>query len=140
LNKLFTFDYLDGIVGDKGLFSNAKEMMLFDNKLNSGVLINDSTKDLAFTPHNRIKNGKSYGLGWRIREHEKLGKIIYHTGWWHGNRNIYIKIPRNEYTIVILSNSLRGSKYNINDILEQFDFNVYSNKNQPLNTLVKSIF
>ena len=50
------FDYLDGIVGDKGLFSNAKEMLLFDKTLNSGELLNDSTKKLAFTPHNKIKN------------------------------------------------------------------------------------
>lgn len=121
-NKLFQFDYLDGIVGDKGLFSNAKEMLLFDKTLNSGELLNDSIKNIAFTPHNKIKHGKSYGLGWRIREHKELGKIVYHTGWWHGNRNIYIKIPKNEYTIVILSNSLRGSKYNMNDILEHFDF------------------
>ncbi|MBL56322.1 MAG: hypothetical protein CMP61_03955 [Flavobacteriales bacterium] len=129
-NKLFEFDYLDGIVGDKGLFSNAKEMLLFDNKLNNGSLLNDSTINLAFTPHNKIKHGKSYGLGWRIRHHKKLGKIIYHTGWWHGNRNIYIKIPKNDYTIVILSNALRGSQYNMNDILEHFTYDEYDNKRE----------
>lgn len=129
-NKLFEFDYLDGIVGDKGLFSNAKEMLLFDNKLNNGSLLNDSTINLAFTPHNKIKHGKTYGLGWRIRHHKKLGKIIYHTGWWHGNRNIYIKIPKNDYTIVILSNALRGSQYNMNDILEHFTYDEYDNKSE----------
>ena len=129
-NKLFEFDYLDGIVGDKGLFSNAKEMLLFDNKLNNGSLLNDSTINLAFTPHNKIKHGKTYGLGWRIRHHKKLGKIIYHTGWWHGNRNIYIKIPKNDYTIVILSNALRGSQYNMNDILEHFTYDEYDNKRE----------
>lgn len=129
-NKLFEFDYLDGIVGDKGLFSNAKEMLLFDNQLNNGSLLNDSTINLAFTPHNKIKHGKTYGLGWRIRHHKKLGKIIYHTGWWHGNRNIYIKIPKNDYTIVILSNALRGSQYNMNDILEHFTYDEYDSKGE----------
>ena len=136
-NKLFEFDYLDGIVGDKGLFSNAKEMLLFDKTLNSGELLNDSTKKLAFTPHNKMKHGKSYGLGWRIKKHEKLGKIVYHTGWWHGNRNIYIKIPKNDYTIVILSNSLRGSKYNMNDILEQFDFNSLLKISGPISSIIQ---
>ena len=105
-------------------------MLLFDNKLNNGSLLNDSTINLAFTPHNKIKHGKTYGLGWRIRHHKKLGKIIYHTGWWHGNRNIYIKIPKNDYTIVILSNALRGSQYNMNDILEHFTYDEYDSKSE----------
>ena len=127
-NKTFNLDYLDGIVGDKGFFSNAKDMLQFDRMLSMGKIINDSTINLAFTAHNDIRNNKSYGLGWRIKMHKNLGKIIYHTGWWHGNRNIYIKIPENEYTIIILSNALRGSSYNINTLLDQFDLPKTTNK------------
>jgi CubicO group peptidase (beta-lactamase class C family) len=121
-NKTFELDYLDGVIGDKGFFSNAKDMLQFDRMLSAGRIISDSIKDLAFTPHNKIKNNKSYGLGWRIKMNPKLGKIIYHSGWWHGNRNIYIKIPKNNYTIIILSNSIQGSAYNLSHILDEFDF------------------
>ena len=120
-NKTFNLDYLDGVVGDKGFFSNAKDMLQFDRMLSNGKIINDSIMNLAFTAHNKMRNNKSYGLGWRIKMHSKLGKIIYHTGWWHGNRSIYIKIPENEYTVIILSNALQGSSYNMNNLLEQFD-------------------
>lgn len=120
-NKTFNLDYLDGVVGDKGFFSNAEDILQFDRMLSNGKIISDSVMNLAFTAHNKIRNNKSYGLGWRIKTHPKLGKIIYHTGWWHGNRNIYIKIPENEYTIIILSNALQGSSYNMNNLLEQFD-------------------
>lgn len=121
-NKLFDFDYLDGIVGDKGFFSNARDLFKFDQMLTNGELISDSIKELAFTPHNKVRYNKSYGLGWRIKFHKQLGKIVYHTGWWHGNRHIYIKIPKNDYTVIILSNSLRGSSYNMNNILKELDF------------------
>ncbi|MAW65937.1 MAG: hypothetical protein CMD18_07065 [Flavobacteriales bacterium] len=121
-NKTFELDYLDGVIGDKGFFSNAKDMLQFDRMLSKGSILSDSTINMAFTPQNKIRKNKSYGLGWRIKMHKKLGKIIYHTGWWHGNRNIYIKIPKNDYTIIILSNSIQGSAYNLNYILDEFDF------------------
>ena len=120
-NKLFDFDYLDGIVGDKGFFSNAKDLLKFDQMLTNGELLSDSIMELAFTPHNKVRYNKSYGLGWRIKYHKKLDKIVYHTGWWHGNRHIYIRIPKNDYTIIILSNSLRGSSYNLGNILKEFE-------------------
>lgn len=121
-NKTFELDYLDGVVGDKGFFSNAKDILQFDRMLSRGKIISDSIAKVAFTPQNKIRHNKSYGFGWRIKMHSSLGKIIYHTGWWHGNRNIYIKIPKNDYTIIILSNSIRGSAYNLSHILNEFDF------------------
>lgn len=121
-NKIFDFDYLDGIVGDKGIFSNASDLFKFDQALTNGLLLSDSIMDLAHSPHNKKRFNKSYGLGWRLKYHKKLGKIVYHTGWWHGNRHIYIRIPQNGYTIIILSNALRGSIYNMNNILDQFNY------------------
>ena len=131
-NKLFEFDYLDGIVGDKGFFANAKDLLKFDKMLNEGNLLGDSIKEVAFTPQNKIRYNKSYGLGWRIKYHKKLGKIVYHTGWWHGNRNIYIKVPKNDYTIIILSNALRGSVYNMNLLLDEVDFPAVEMKKDSL--------
>lgn len=120
--KIFNFDYLDGIVGDKGVFSTAKDLFKFDRFLSDCGILSDSLVELAHTPHNKIKRNASYGYGWRLRFHENLGKIVYHTGWWHGNRNIYFKIPNSDYTVIILSNALRGSVYNLNELLDVFDF------------------
>lgn len=127
-NRLFEFDYLDGIVGDKGIFSTAQDLYKFDRFLTDCGILSDSLIELAHTPHNKIKNNATYGYGWRLKFHPSLGKIIYHTGWWHGNRHVYFKIPKTDYTVVILSNALRGSVYNLNELLSVFDFPEFEEK------------
>ena len=121
-NRVFEFDYLDGIVGDKGIFSTAQDLIKFDAFLNNDIIISDSIKQIAFTPQNNIRDNKSYGYGWRLKMDPNFGKLVYHTGWWHGNRHIYLKIPKLGYTVVIVSNAIRGSVYNINELLKAFTF------------------
>lgn len=121
-NKVMEFDYLDGIVGDKGFFSTAHDLLLFDKYFFSCLMLNDSMLRAAFEPQVKIKNnGNSYGLGWRLRFDDNLGKIIYHPGWWRGNRHLYFKIPSKDYTVIMLSNSLKGSRYNLNELLALFN-------------------
>jgi len=121
-NTIMEFDYLDGIVGDKGFFSTAHDLLLFDKYFFSCLMLNDSLLQSVFVPQVKIKNnGNSYGLGWRLRFDQDLGKIIYHPGWWRGNRHLYFKIPSKDYTVIMLSNSLKGSRYNLNDLLSLFN-------------------
>jgi CubicO group peptidase (beta-lactamase class C family) len=121
-NKVMEFDYLDGIVGDKGFFSTAHDLLLFDKYFFSCLMLNDSMLRAAFEPQVKIKNnGNSYGLGWRLRFDDNLCKIIYHPGWWRGNRHLYFKIPSKDYTVIMLSNSLKGSRYNLNELLALFN-------------------
>lgn len=120
-NKVIEFDYLDGIVGDKGFFSTAHDLLLFDQYFFSCLMVEDTLLQEAFRPQVKIKpNGNSYGLGWRLRFNKELGKIVYHPGWWRGNRHLYFKIPSKDYTVILLSNSLKGSRYNLNDLLSIF--------------------
>lgn len=121
-NKIMEFDYLDGIVGDKGFFSTAHDLLLFDQYFFNCLMVSDTLLKSAFEPQVKIKrNGNSYGLGWRLRFDKDLGKIIYHPGWWRGNRHLYFKIPSKDYTVIMLSNSLKGSRYNLNDLLAVFN-------------------
>lgn len=120
-NKLMEFDYLDGIVGDKGFFSTADDLFKFDKYYFNCLMIGDSLMNRCFTPQSKANRmGTTYGMGWRIREDKKIGKIIYHPGWWRGNRHLYFRIPSKGYTVIMLSNSLRGSVYNLNDMLSMF--------------------
>ena len=115
------FDFLDGVVGDKGFFASARDLFLFDQYFFSGLMISKELLKEAFTPQFELdKKSSSYGLGWRLRMDDKLGKIIFHTGWWRGNRHIYFKIPSKGYTVILLSNRLKGSYYFLNDLLEYF--------------------
>jgi CubicO group peptidase (beta-lactamase class C family) len=62
------FDHLDGVTGDKGIYSTVEDMFLWDQALNSETVIKLSSLAEAFTPqHTKPKVlTTNYGLGWRI--------------------------------------------------------------------------
>lgn len=111
--------YLNGVVGDKGIYSTTYDLLLFDQALGQNILINDSLKQLAFSKMNKdYHQNKNYGYGFRIKTHKKFGKIIYHTGWWKGFRSYYLKILEKDQTIIVLNNVKRGRFLNINQLIE----------------------
>lgn len=95
-------DYLDGVVGDKGLYASVRDIEKFDAALASYVLLHPSTLEQAFEPGNG-KRTYNYGFGWRLKMSGDQ-KIIYHFGWWRGFRTCYIHDPKSERTLVILTN------------------------------------
>ncbi len=111
--------YLNGVVGDKGVYSTTEDLLKFDRALKENVFISDSLKKLAFSKMNLDKNGnKNYGYGFRLKEHEKYGKIVYHTGWWKGFRSYFIKVMDKNQTIIVLNNVKRGRFLNIDRLIE----------------------
>tara|TARA_B100001094_G_C18192238_1_gene808055 strand:+ start:3384 stop:4592 length:1209 start_codon:yes stop_codon:yes gene_type:complete len=111
--------YLNGVVGDKGVYSTTMDLLKFDRALEKNLLINDSLKKLAFSKKNKDYNrNKNYGYGFRLKEHNKYGKIVYHTGWWKGYRSYYIKVLKNDQTIIILNNIKRGRFLNIDKLID----------------------
>ena len=111
--------YLNGVVGDKGVYSTTMDLLKFDRALEKNLLINDSLKNLAFSKKNKDYNiNKNYGYGFRLKEHNKFGKIVYHTGWWKGYRSYYIKVLKNDQTIIILNNIKRGRFLNIDKLID----------------------
>jgi CubicO group peptidase (beta-lactamase class C family) len=111
--------YLNGVVGDKGVYSNTEDLLKFDRALEKNILISDSLKKLAFTKMNLERKGnKNYGYGFRLKEHEKYGKIVYHTGWWKGFRSYFVKVLDKNQTIIVLNNVKRGRFLNIDKLIE----------------------
>ena len=110
--------YLNGAVGDKGIYSNVEDMLKFDEALYNGTLLTDESLDLAFTEHiDQKNNGQNYGYGFRLTYDDVKGKIPFHTGWWKGFRTYFIRIPKMQQTIIILSNIKRGPFLNVNDLV-----------------------
>ncbi len=110
--------YLNGAVGDKGIYSNVNDMLKFDQALSNGKLLSDESLELAFTEHNEQKNnGQNYGYGFRLTYDYVKGKIPFHTGWWKGFRTYFIRIPLKQQTIIVLSNIKRGPFFNVNDLV-----------------------
>ena len=111
--------YLNGVVGDKGVYSTTEDLLKFDRALEKNILISDSLKKLAFTKMNLERKGnKNYGYGFRLKEHEKYGKIVYHTGWWKGFRSYFVKVLDKNQTIIVLNNVKRGRFLNIDTLIE----------------------
>jgi len=111
-------NFLDGPVGDKGVYSTVGDLYLFDRALREGRLLKQATMDSAYVPRNPMLHGHfSYGYGWRI--FEAPGKqVIYHTGWWHGFRHIYLRDIHDDITIVLLSNLSNGSLLKLDGLFE----------------------
>jgi CubicO group peptidase (beta-lactamase class C family) len=109
---------LDGPVGDKGVYSTVGDLYLFDQALRSGRLIKPATQDSAYTDHNPMLRGHfNYGYGWRLFE-APGEKVVYHTGWWHGFRHIYVRDLKNDVTIVLLGNLCNGALLHIDDLFK----------------------
>ena len=110
--------YLNGCVGDKNVYSTTGDLLKFDRALNLNLLINDSLKQMAFSPKNKtFKSNQNYGYGFRLKEHKEYGKIVYHTGWWKGFRSYYVKVIDKDQTIIVLNNVKRGRFFNINELI-----------------------
>jgi CubicO group peptidase (beta-lactamase class C family) len=111
-------NFLDGPVGDKGIYSTVGDLYIFDRTLRAGKLLKQSTMDSAYTPRNPLIHGHfSYGYGWRIFEAPGQ-KVIYHTGWWHGFRHIYLRDIKDDITIVLLTNLSNGSLLKLDDLFK----------------------
>jgi CubicO group peptidase (beta-lactamase class C family) len=111
-------NFLDGPVGDKGIYSTIGDLYLFDQALRAGMLIKPATQDSAYTGRNPMVRGHfNYGYGWRIFEAPGQ-KVVYHTGWWHGFRHIFVRDLKNDITIVLLGNLVNGSLLHLDDLFK----------------------
>jgi CubicO group peptidase (beta-lactamase class C family) len=111
-------NFLDGPVGDKGIYSTVTDLYLFDHALKTGRLLKKASLDSAYTAHNPVERGHfSYGYGWRIFE-APGEKVVYHTGWWHGFRHIYLRDLKHDVTIVLLGNLVNGSLLKLDELFK----------------------
>lgn len=100
--------YLDGVVGDKGVYSTVLDLFKLDQALYTNKIVSSKTLDIAFTPmHERLHMDDNYGYGWRIDATNPENKVVYHAGWWKGFRSHFIRTLPNKATIIVLTNHQR---------------------------------
>ena len=111
-------NFLDGPVGDKGIYSTIHDLYLFDRAMRAGKVLRKESLDSAYTPRNPLQYGHfSYGYGWRLFESPNQ-EVVYHTGWWHGFRHIFVRDLKNDVTIIFLSNLTNGSLLGLDDLYQ----------------------
>ena len=100
------FNHLDGVTGDKGIYSTVEDLYHWDVALNEEKLVKFSTLEEAFTPQHTTPKvlAKNYGFGWRLSQLDNGEWLTYHTGWWHGFKNYYLHNPKDNSAIIILGN------------------------------------
>ncbi len=101
-------DYLNGVMGDKGVYASVEDLYKFDRALNLNLLVSDSTLKQAFTKGSPKywRRKDNYGFGWRIKTSQD--STVYHFGWWKGFRAYYIRDMHQEKTIIALCNKDKG--------------------------------
>jgi CubicO group peptidase (beta-lactamase class C family) len=110
-------NFLDGPVGDKGIYSTLHDLVLYDKYLKNGRLLAQKSLDSAYKGHNKPVNGHfNYGYGWRIFDGGNGKKVVYHTGWWHGFRHIYVRDFQKDIVVIFLGNLTNGSLMHLDEL------------------------
>ena len=97
-------DYLNGVMGDKIMFSTVEDLWIFNEALDCHILLPDSLQAIAFQPGSPAwKNGENYGFGWRLtKEHPGA---YFHYGWWKGYRSAVIRDTAHRRFLAVLCNT-----------------------------------
>jgi CubicO group peptidase (beta-lactamase class C family) len=112
-----TPDYLDTVLGDKGVYSTVEDLYKWDQALYTQKLVKRETLEEAFTG-SRLKKKKDedYGFGWRIRQLECGDTVVYHAGLWHGYTSYLMRNPKDHSALIVLSNLPNGSLKHLKEI------------------------
>ncbi len=106
---LAQYDRLNGILGDKGIYASAEDLVKWTNAFYiKKEIIPAEWVDEAIKCQNRLVNGTLpadwYGYGVRMEDKDQHGMTIYHGGLWDGFHNVWLYRPSDGLTIVFLSN------------------------------------
>ena len=94
-----------GINASAGIVSTVRDLARYDAALDSGVLMDADTQQLAWTPF-RLADGRTapYGLGW-FSQSSAAGRAIWHYGLWPTYSSLLLKLPERGVTVIVLANS-----------------------------------
>lgn len=101
--------YLDGSVGDKGMYSNVNDLFLWKKALfDDFKIVPEKWVEAAILPENTLNNGKLpqdlYGYGFHLEDSPSYGMLVYHGGLWRGFHHVMLYYPNEDIFVVFLSN------------------------------------
>jgi CubicO group peptidase (beta-lactamase class C family) len=119
---LAPFNFLDGVLGDKGIYSTTEDLYRFERAMAENRLLKAETLEEAYKGGSNEKNGKrNYGFGWRLTDQPDGSKIIYHNGWWHGYNSVFMRRPKDQTTVIVLCNKYNTNTYHVQGVWEILD-------------------
>ena len=97
-------DYLNGVMGDKIMYSTVDDLYKFYLALDHQQLLPDSLQREMFEPGSpEWKNDENYGFGWRMTK--LYPDQYFHFGWWKGYRSLIIRDAKHRRFLAILTNT-----------------------------------
>lgn len=120
--RLYDDNFLNRIYGERGVYSNLADLFLWDQALYNFPGLSGSEMDQMFQPL-VLNDGRiyPYGYGWFLGPE---GKYLYQMGGWLGFRTLYLRIPQDQISVIVLSND-------VNPLLDQIRnlaYNIMYNK------------
>lgn len=111
-NMDLAVEYLDGVYGDKNIYSTPRDLLKFDVARYSPSFLNPELLKKMYQGYSYERKGKrNYGLGIRMLEFEKGEPFYYHNGWWHGNTSCFINMRKEKVTMFVISNKYTHKTY-----------------------------
>lgn len=113
---------LDGVLGDKSVYSNVEDLFKWHVALLGDSLLSKESKEKAFTFQSPKRKGKfNYGFGWRLFKTENGSTVIYHGGWWRGYSTLFVHYPETEAFLIILTNRVNHAYTNTNHVFDMLE-------------------
>ncbi len=113
--KIYNFEFLDGLYGDKNVFTTCRDLLKYDSAIRNGLLLDPLSYNRAWQPY--FKDPKHdepweyYGLGWRLKLFDNNLMIPYHNGWWHGNNSVFQRLVADTAVIIVTGNRMNNKIY-----------------------------
>ena len=112
---------LELVYGDKNIYSTPQDLLKWDLLLSSNQYLSKATLEEAYKPYSNEKAGiRNYGLGWRMYNFPNGYKIIYHNGWWHGSNAVFIRMIKENATIIVIGNKYNRNIYKAKELIGLF--------------------
>jgi CubicO group peptidase (beta-lactamase class C family) len=101
------------VLGDGGIYSSVDDLFKWDQALYGESLVRSSLSEQAITP-GILNDGSrtTYGFGWFIELHRQSTWYL-HEGSTRGFRNAILRIPDQQFTVIILTNRNEGEPIQI---------------------------
>ncbi len=101
--------YLDGVLGDKSLYSTVGDLLLFHKALKENRILKPKYFEQMQQPsYDYNVYGGSYGLGFRLKNLPN-GKWVYHNGWWRGFFTHFWNRFDKNCCFIVLTNNKKSS-------------------------------
>ncbi len=120
--KVYPYDRLDLIYGDKNVYTTPRDLLNFSRAMYAENFLRKDLKDMVFEPYSNERAGiNNYGIGFRMKVYDNGNKLTFHTGWWHGTNSVFAHLLGSNVTIVAIGNKFSRQPYTALSLAALFD-------------------